>query len=411
MNVKNLIIFAVASVLTACGGSSDTVVKDSCDELSNADFSCEVMLDDIVSKGVLPAVEQFEVELNSLQTKVSDYCENISDSSKHSLAKEAWASVMAPLQQLEVMNFGPNTDTANGLRSFYDWQTANPINIDIAIAKNNLFEQVGLSNSDNEKDLVAIEYILFKPGFYTVTVNENPNVLNWRTGKTSDEIQQDRCDYAVLIATDMKTRSAALTADWQSFDLASVSASKQVAANQVVDALFYIDKITKDLKIKATLPQPDDVDSAFKPEKLESQFAYQSKEAILNNLIGVKTILTLNDIDDSKIGIDDYLKSAGQDELAIEMNVALNAAIINVMAIDGVTGTDDATIFSAVDNASSNTDCTVSSGNGTYLDNSSDIVTFCALQYQVKTFTDILKGDFTFLTSFTVPASASGDND
>lgn len=414
VKIKTFVILAFAGILSGCGGSSGGSTADACNELNSSDFNCETMLNDLVTEGVTPVMQQLATTTASLNTEMASYCGAINDAAKLTSAENAWTSVMQPLQQLQVMNFGPNSASDNGLLSFYDWESANAYNIDIAIAKSSLFDQVGLSNSDNEKDLVAVEYIIFAPGevqAYADQSKENQNVFNWRNGKTSDQIQQDRCAYAMLITADLETRSASLLSQWQQFDLSSVSNSKQVAANKVAEALFYLDKITKDAKIKATLPQADDNAAEFNSSKLESKFAKQSKEAILNNLIGVKTILTLNDSDNSKTGLDDYLKAAGQQATATGMIEALNTAIANTNAI----GND---IFTAVDTAgNANVDenessCKeYSSDSLDYVDADSDIKRFCALQNNVKSVTDILKGDFTFLTSFTVPASASGDND
>lgn len=408
--MKNLVILTFTGLLTACGGSSGGSTSDACNDLNSSVFSCDIMLNDLITEGVTPIVQKFATAVASLNTELTSYCGETGNTDKLTSAENAWSAVMQPLQQLQVMKFGPNISSSNGLLSFYDWESANAYNIDIAIAKNSLFDQVGLSNSDNEKDLVALEYIIFAPGevqTYSDPGKENENVFEWRDGKSPDQIQQNRCDYAMLITADLEIRTASLLSQWQGFELSSQSSSKQVAANQVAEALFYLDKITKDIKIKAVLPQADDNTSNFKASGLESQFAHQSKEAILNNLLGVKTILTLNDSDDSKTAINDYLKAAGQQAVADKMVVALDDAIANTNSI----GTD---IYTAVNNATSANEasCTsYSSGSLEYVDAASDIERFCALQHSVKKVTDELKGDFTFLTSFTVPASASGDND
>ncbi len=116
-------------------------------------------------------------------------------------------------------------------------------------------------------------------------------------------------------------------------------------------------------------------------------------------------MLTLNDTIDTKTALDDYLTAASQTGVATEMLSTLEAAIANVNAIN-----DD--VYTALSGADDETQCKVVAADGAYnADSTSDVETFCALQYQVKQFTDVLKWDFTQLTSFTIPASASGDND
>jgi len=419
MKLKHLTVAAAVTVLSACGGSSGgaSSEQDVCDKLTSDSFSCDALLQDLVSEGVQPVVNSLSTKLTELDTKVSAYCAAISNGTLLEDARNAWSDVMAPLQQLQVMNFGPNTDAETGLLPFYDWESADPFNIDIAIAKSASFENIGLSVSDNEKDLVTLEYVLFDIAAiqtYSNPENENPNVKSWRTGKSDEEIQQDRCDYAKLVSSYLNDKGLSLKSAWEGYDFVAASSSKQASANEVAKALFYVDKITKDLKVKSALPQPDDSESTFDAGKLESQFANESKAAIKNNLLGTKVMLTLNDIDNSKTALNDYLTAAGFESIGTNMLTTLDAAIANIDAVN-----ED--LYSAVKAAmdandeSVATQCKTVAGNGTYIadgaSESSDIETFCALQYQLKMFTDILKGDFTTLTSFTIPPSASGDND
>lgn len=405
MRFKHAVLSLGMLALAGCGGSSggSGSVSDACNELSDESFSCDTMLTDLVAKSVVPVVETFETNIDLLNTSIGEYCADISNSTKLDAAESAWHSVMVPLQQLQVMSFGPNADLENGLTSFYDWETANPFNIDISIAKNALFGN-GLPSSDNEKDLVTIEYVLFALGeiqTYADPTKENSNVKTWREGSSATEIQQDRCDYAKLITVDMESRVASLKSSWSQYDLASVSSSKQVAANEVAQALFYVDKKTKDLKIKALLPQTGT--ESFNANKVESEFAHTSQRHIIENLKGLKAIFTAN----GNMGLDDYLIAAGQVSVATDMLTTLNVAIANAEAIDG-------SIYDAVNGASSQQTCITLAASGLYDaggTTSSDIDTLCALQYNIKQFTDILKGDFVLTTSFTVPASADGDND
>ncbi len=416
MKFNHILTLSIVSLLGACGGSSggSSTAQDTCDKLASSTFSCDDLLRDVVSEGVLPVVQTFSTKLSELDTKVATYCDDIADDVKLAAARTAWSDVMEPLQQFQVMNFGPNSDEEVGLLPFYDWQTASPFDIDIAIAKSARFSDTGLSSSDNEKDLVTIEYVLFDVAAVQTYDNpefENSNVKEWRTGKTDDQIQQDRCTYAKLATAALASQGTALVAAWNEFDFVAASSNKQDSANEIAKSLFYLDKITKDVKIKAVLPQPDDSTSGFRAEKLESQFAHQSKEAIENNLRGALLLLNLNDSDNSKTALDDYLVAAGQTEVAVAMQGALIDAIANVIAIEGdlYTAVEDA--MNETEIATNETQCKAVAGTGTYVSDTSDIETFCALQYQVKTLTDILKGDFTLLTSFTIPATASGDND
>lgn len=378
--------------LTACGGSdSDGTVSDACNELSSDTFSCDTMLNDLVTEGVKPLVTEFKTELADLDEAVDAYCDA---SGTKELAQTAWSNAMVPLQKMQTMNFGPNADTENGLVSFYDWQTASESNIDIAIAKNAIDES-GLSTIDNRKDLIAIEYILFTTD-NTVTNTSNSTVDTWQTD--SADIQADRCDYAQLITEDLKTRAVTLESAWHSYDLASVANSKQAAANEVTQAFFYADKQIKDAKVKSALPQ--DSSENFDASELESQFANTSKEHLINNLEGLKQILNAGD----GVGIDDYLVAVGEPEVATLLNNQIDAAIDNLDAIEN-------TLYSAVETGTTLETCSSLANNGSAETNLSDVEELCKFQYTIKQLTDTLKGDFVLSTEFTIPASASGDND
>lgn len=378
--------------LTACGGSdSDGTVSDACNELSSDTFRCDTMLNDLVTEGVKPLVTEFKTELADLDEAVDAYCDA---SGTKELAQTAWSNAMVPLQKMQTMNFGPNADTENGLVSFYDWQTASESNIDIAIAKNAIDES-GLSTIDNRKDLIAIEYILFTTD-NTVTNTSNSTVDTWQTD--SADIQADRCDYAQLITEDLKTRAVTLESAWHSYDLASVANSKQAAANEVTQAFFYADKQIKDAKVKSALPQ--DSSENFDASELESQFANTSKEHLINNLEGLKQILNAGD----GVGIDDYLVAVGEPEVATLLNNQIDAAIDNLDAIEN-------TLYSAVETGTTLETCSSLANNGSAETNLSDVEELCKFQYTIKQLTDTLKGDFVLSTEFTIPASASGDND
>lgn len=391
---RNMVIIPALLGLVACGGSSSDV-RDACNELSDADFSCDAMLNDLVEKSAQPLATEFKTKMQELNTAVDAYCSNPVTTSALSAAQDAWKAAMVPLQKMQTMDFGPNASGDNKLLSFYDWETADPYDIDIAIAKNYLFEAVTLPTADNEKDLVALEYILFDIGaIQSYDSNENSNVEAWRTDPDAD-IQADRCDYAQLVSEELKTRAASFEAEWNNFDLASISNSKQAAANEVVQGFFYADKQIKDAKIKAALPQ--ETNGKFDASKLESQYANVSKEHLINNLNGLKLIFNADD----GVGIDDYLIAAGQADVATDINNEIDSAIANLEAIDG-------SLFDAVNDLYTVSDCM---NDNVYTESDAPITVLCVLPKTLVGLTDLLKEDLVMSTAFTKPASVSGDND
>ncbi len=115
--MKNIVLatFTGLSALTlvGCGSSSSSSIgstTDSCAALESATFSCKKMLNDIVDHTVEPLIADFTVQVQSLQTKTSEYCASIETANQEAElgeAKQTWQAAMDAWQQLEVMQFGP----------------------------------------------------------------------------------------------------------------------------------------------------------------------------------------------------------------------------------------------------------------------------------------------------------------
>ncbi|MFY0641086.1 MAG: imelysin family protein [Bermanella sp.] len=398
MNLKNILgLIISSSVLIGCGGSSGSSdVADACSELESNTFSCNTMLNDLVDFGVKPVVAELNTDMLALDSNLTAYCAAIADGSKKDSAKAAWEDVVANIQQLQTMQFGP---LGNGeLAELYSWPSYGASLYDAEIVRQDNDPDIfTLSAGNSRKGLIALEYILFTGDGYTESGDNT--VTNWENGKSTTEIQQARCDYALLVSDELVVQTEQLQNNWNNFNLTESASSQQAAANQVTQAFFYADKQIKDAKVKAALPQTSE--GVFDSTKLESQFANVSKEHLINNLEGLKRIFTANG---EGVGIDDYLVAAGQSDVATTMINQLNTAIENLNDIDG-------TLIAAVDSGNSFETCSALANNESSATDLSDIDELCKFQYTIKQLTDTLKGDFVLTTSFTIPPSASGDND
>jgi len=395
MNRKNIVLVTALLGLVGCGSSSEpSQQSDICSDLTTGGFSCDAMLDELVTVGVQPVVQSLETRLVALDAAMTTYCSDVNVEASLAAAQEAWTSAMAPMQQLHVMNFGPNSNRNEGLAAFYN-TSASPLNIDIAIAKSATIDGVGLSQSANEKDLIALEYILFAPGDVRHTSDDTVN--NWSNGKTSTEIQIDRCAYGKLVSADLVTRAGMLKTAWSTYSLTDSFSSGQIAANIVSNALYDVDLVTKE-RVKAPLFNTGEDDVDFNVDELESKIAYKSKEHIENNIIGAKTLL--------QAGFDDYLTALEQEEIATNMDNALQEVLDNIAEIDG-------TLKAALESASITTSAcdTLRTTSGLYDDTSSDLAVYCALEYNLGSFTSLLKNDFIMALSFSAPSGAEGEND
>lgn len=388
------LVFATSALLawslTGCGGSSSapSTASDMCDELSSDSFSCRTMLQDITAVAQQTA-STVSSSLTQLDTDISSYCV-AQDAASLKTAQDQWKVTMASVQQMEVMQFAA---IASERDNFYNWPANDTCKVDLQIASGPTLDITKVVNG--RRGLNALEYILFAEDTLASCASTFDAVSGWVAANDAAARKQARCDYANVVSADLVSRGGQLQSELSNLDLASKLDTLQLAANAVSDALFYIDKQTKDAKLKAALPQASD--GEFSAASLESQFAHISKAHLKNNLLAAKAIFTAND----QSGLEDYLIAAGQQSLASNMLATLDAALANVDAIEG-------DLFAAVAAA---TDVAACINATTYTATDTDIVKLCALQQSVKTFTDLLKEDFVMVLAFTKPAAADGDND
>jgi len=386
--------FATSVLLTlpllGCGGSGSgttTLTTDVCSELSSDTFSCTTMLQDMTTVAQ-QTVTTVKTSIEQLDSDVAAYC-LAQDSASLDTAQAQWKTTMAAVQKMEVMQFDAIATERN---QFYNWPSNDTCKVDLQIASDPNADITGVATG--RRGLNAVEYILFEAD--TLQSCETFSaVQEWVAATPEANRKQARCDYAKVVTSDLVVRTAALQTELSTLDLATKLESMQLAANSISDALFYVDKQTKDAKLTAALPQT--TDGEFKATSLESQFAHISKEHMKNNLLGAKAIFTAND----QTGFEDYLIAAGQQEIATNMISALDAALANLDAIDG-------DFFTAVSSASDQAACINTTD---YVAADSDIIKLCALQKNIKAFTDLLKEDFVMVLKFTKPAAADGDND
>jgi len=390
MKLKAILLSSMLAALTACGGGggSSTAVSDTCSELSGDSFDCKTMLQDLNAIAVTKVTE-LETALTNLSTDVDAYCADTS--SALTAVKAEFSATMAVVQQLEVMQFGPIGDARE---DFYIWPSNSICRVDeqIATSPNAVLSSVNPSR----RGLTAVEYLLFESDVAAqcLALSSVDTWVNTTVPSLADRTQA-RCDFAQRIVDDLELKAAALKVDQTAYDFSAAFDTLQEGANNISDALFYVDTETKDVKIKAALPQLSS--GSFDATKLESLFANISKENIENNLLAAKEII--------EGGIDDYLAIKGKQSLATDMVAAIDGALANITEIDG---TLDAAI-AAADTTVSN--CINLGGNGNYDASSTDLEAYCALQWNIKIFTDLLKEDFVVALRFSTPSTADGDND
>ena len=152
----------------------------------------------------------------------------------------------------------------------------------------------------------------------------------------------------------------------------------QTALNAVFDALFYLEVLTKDRKLVQPLGGGD-CGEANCPDDVEGLTSGSGGLWIAANLRGFRTLFTGAD----GTGMDDLLVDVGHGDLAYQLVVDVDAAIVAAEAVDPDLATlveDDPDAVQDVHDA-------------------------------VKKVTDVLKGDLATVLALEIPSEASGDND
>lgn len=409
--MKNIIFSTITGLslatLVGCSPSSSSSSVgsrvDSCSELNSATFNCRDMLGGIVEHTVKPLVSDFSMKAQTLKTDTAEYCASIDESDegiKLTAVRDSWIKAMATWQQLEVMQFGPLLAERE---EFYSWPLNDSCKYDEEVVLSLIAGyDINEGVTPARRGLGSLEYLVFNESM-GITCDGDGNtssaLSNWNN-KSDVEKRQDRCSYAEKVSSDLTTRAERLVQSYAGYELANDATSMQEATNLVSDALFYIDKKTKDAKLTELLPKSGS--DTFKVNNLEFLYADINKEAVDNNLAGA---LALMDGTNDEAGIKDYLIAAGQADLATDMIARLNEVISHSEEISQ-SYRDILTAAGAADVSN----C-INADAGTVAATATDLETLCSLDNKVKAFTDDLKSRFVLTLGFSTPKDAEGDND
>ncbi len=351
------------------------------------DFEDET-LDVLASVGpnvVVPALARAGAAAALLVTDVGAWeATSGGDEAARAAARGKWHDTMAVWQELELMQIGPSASgdsvAAEDLRDeIYSWPTVNVC----------LVDQVTVSGDYTSQDFVdtslvtaygldALEVLLFAPD------DENgcaPQVDINADGTWDalgiEGVKERRAGYALVVANGIRDRIEELEAAWdpsgEDFggalaspgSAASPYDSANEALNAVLDALFYIETMTKDRKVGLI--------------EFESPFAEASHEWIAVNLHAFRALFDGGE----GAGMDDLLAAHGHGATADAMHAALDVADAAAAALDV-----------PIDVAAETEDPRV-----------------LELHAALAEVTDVLKSDVTTVLSLSLPDEAAGDND
>ncbi|WP_057832376.1 imelysin family protein [Colwellia sp. TT2012] len=416
---KKLISVALASIfiITACGEDTTSSSGDGFNNSqdTNTDFDQGKLIASIVDNVITPTYQQFSTLATAQQVAISNYCQqevaladnNGSDtlvSDAKALAKESWRNAMDSWQQAEMMQLSPLLIGDGALRNnIYSWPIQNTCGVDLDVT----YFKAGSVNgqpyniatrSASRKSMVAIEYLLFNDNLaHSCTGSTVPSQWN---NQTEQYRKVARCEYASEVASDIENNSTELLTAWLGNDgksgyaaklkgagtVGSDFATQHEAVNKLSDAIFYLDKYTKDGKLAKPLGLfANECGAQACPDSVESTYANHSITNITNNLRALKMFmqgsLTADEAD--TLGFSHYLMDVGDEVTADTITTHVELAIEDTknyqLSLAATLVTDPDKVL-------------VTHG-------------------EVKNITDKLKSDFITSLALELPKTSAGDND
>ncbi|MBH24189.1 MAG: hypothetical protein CMH57_06995 [Myxococcales bacterium] len=303
---------------------------------------------------ILVEYRAFEQAAEALEQASGAWAESGADADRQA-AQEAWRAAMSQWQRCELLQVGPaglmgTVAGGEDLRDeIYSWPLTNPCRVDQEVVEAAFDDPTAFAEEPvNVRGLDALEYLLFSASADNACA---PNSAINRDGAwaalSADELAGRRARYSRTLAADLRARAAALRTAWEAeggnflLELREAGASSQTypstqdALNALSDAMFYLEKETKDMKLAIPAGLSDACSVETCPEDLESPYAQHSKENIIANLRSFRLMLLGAEPGVEAPGFDDLLIIVGAEEVLTALVEGIDAAMTALEAIDG----------------------------------------------------------------------------
>jgi predicted lipoprotein len=247
-------------------------------------------------------------------------------------AQESWRAAMETWQRAELMQVGPagakeyDIAGAEDLRfEIYSWPLTNRCRVDQELVEAAYADPAAFKGeAGNVRGLDAMEYLLFRDDAENdcrtnSAINEDGT---WEALGDSG-ITARRAAYAHTLAILLKERADELLGLWEDgfrdeLALAGTGSatylSTQAGLNEVSNALFYLDRETKDAKLARPLGLSD-CDDPTCPDNLECGWSQTSAANVVGNIDAFTQVFT----GATGLGFDDLLVEVGMESLATRM--------------------------------------------------------------------------------------------
>jgi predicted lipoprotein len=388
--------FALVAVLAVAGcGSSDP----GADAKPSDSFDRSALLDHLANQVLLPVQTGFAAAAEALPAAVTAYCDALDRNQPGATleaARAAWGAAIDAWEAADALLIGPAAMDSKAIRDrIYGWPLLSTCGIDRDTASS-FADPAGYDASTrlvNVRSLSAIEYLLF-------TTQTAHTCATTPTGwdALGADLPRARCRLALALARDVASNAATLATAWRrdggdyvgqlvmAGQVGSPISTAQEGVNRISDAMFYVDRMVKDMKLAEpagiAVNACGTVDAPCERE-VELRYADRATAAIRINLRALRQVFTGTTSSASGLGFDDFLGALGHTDVSNRMVGKLDAAIAAADALPD-------SMLAAL---------------------TTDYAKVVATHAALTAFTDDLKSQFLTLLALEIPDDVATDND
>ncbi len=385
-----------------------TVIAWACDDGAGApgnpidEDAARPVLRSLADNALAPTFAEFRTAADALEVAASAHADAVASggdaAATDAALRQAYADAWVAWQRAEVMQLGPAAGSQGVGGSFlrdeiYSWPSVNRCRVDQELVSQ-AYADPGFFESElvNVYGFDALEWLVFAQGFDNACAPQlDINAAGEWDALDERTITERRAAYAAVVAGGIAQQASVLADAWAvggtwNGALSEPSSGEygtvQVATNEVVRAMFYVDKVLKDTKLAV----PAGIlacASEICLDGIEAPLSALSGPAAVANLEGFARLYHGGSDAAAHQGFDDMLRDAGEGALADQITADIEVAIAELSAVDG-------SFAEAL---------------------TSDPAALDAAHASVVALTRHLKGDFVTVLALNIPSEAAGDAD